>query len=165
VGVAVVAGLISSAQNVTTQRTQANAVAAAINAEAKPGDIIAFCPDQLGPAVYRQLDNPSQYNMITFPRETGPAIVDWVDYAQTVGAASPGHFADVVSQRAQAGGGHRIWYVYEPMYQKYGIKCEQIASDLVTAGTASGGGGRNVVTSHVALYYEPMNLTEIVFSR
>ena len=38
----------------TTQRTQAGQVAAAINAEAKPGDIIAFCPDQLGPAVYRQ---------------------------------------------------------------------------------------------------------------
>ena len=49
VGLAVVAGLVSSAQNVTTQRTQANAVAAAINAQAKPGDVIAFCPDQLGP--------------------------------------------------------------------------------------------------------------------
>ena len=35
VGLAVVAGLVSSAQNVTTQRTQANAVAAAINAQAK----------------------------------------------------------------------------------------------------------------------------------
>ena len=50
-----VAGLVSSAQNVTTQRTQANAVAAAINAQAKPGDVIAFCPDQLGPSVYRQI--------------------------------------------------------------------------------------------------------------
>ncbi len=49
VGLAAVAGLVSSAQNVTTQRTQANAVAAAINAQAKPGDVIAFCPDQLGP--------------------------------------------------------------------------------------------------------------------
>ena len=51
------AGLVSSAQNVTTQRTQANAVAAAINTQAKPGDIIAFCPDQLGPSVYRQIQN------------------------------------------------------------------------------------------------------------
>jgi mannosyltransferase len=165
VGLAVVAGLISSAQNVTTQRTQANAVAAAINAQAKPGDIIAFCPDQLGPSVVRQINDPSQYDMITFPRETGPAIVDWVDYAATVGAASPGHFADVVAQRAQSGAGHHIWYVYEPMYQTFGIKCEQIASDLVAAGTAAGGGGRNVVTSEVEQFYEPMNLTEIAFSR
>ena len=58
VGLAVVAGLVSSAQNVTTQRTQANAVAVAINAQAKPGDIIAFCPDQLGPSVYRQIGIP-----------------------------------------------------------------------------------------------------------
>jgi mannosyltransferase len=164
VGIAVAAGIISSAQNVTTQRTQANAVAAAINALARPGDIIAFCPDQLGPSVYRQLNDPGQYDMLTFPRETGPQIVDWVDYAATVGAASVGHFADVVSERAQAGTKHRVWYVYQPMYQTYSIKCEQIAADLVAAGTGAGGGVRNVVINHPALFYEPMNLTEITFS-
>ena len=89
VGLAVVAGLVSSAQNVTTQRTQAGAVAAAINAQAKPGDIIAFCPDQLGPSVYRQIHDPSQYDMVTFPRRTGPAIVDWVDYADAVHGPTP----------------------------------------------------------------------------
>jgi hypothetical protein len=51
------------------------------------------------------------------------------------------------------------------MYQTFGIKCEQIASDLVAAGTAAGGGGRNVVTGEVEQFYEPMNLTEIAFSR
>jgi mannosyltransferase len=162
VALAVAAGLVSSAQNVTTQRTQANAVAAAINAQAKPGDVIAFCPDQLGPAVYRQLQDPSQYDMITFPRETGPAIVNWVDYAQTVGAADPAHFADVVAQRA--GTSHHVWLVWQPMYQSYGIKCEQIATDLITAATKTGGGGRNVVTSHIRLFYEPMNLTEYAFA-
>ena len=89
VALAVAAGLVSSAQNVTTQRTQANAVAAAINAQAQPGDVIAFCPDQLGPAVYRQLEDPSQYHMITFPRRTGPQIVDWVDCADTVRGGRP----------------------------------------------------------------------------
>ena len=89
VGLAVVAGLVSSAQNVTTQRTQGNAVAAAINAQAKPGDVIAFCPDQLGPSVYRQIRDPSQYAMLTFPRRTGPQIVNWVNYADTVHAADP----------------------------------------------------------------------------
>jgi mannosyltransferase len=162
VGLAVAAGLVSCAQNVTTQRTQANAVATAINAQAKPGDVIAFCPDQLGPAVYRQLQDPSQYDMITFPRETGPAIVNWVDYAQTVGAADPAHFADVVAQRA--GTAHHVWLVWQPMYQSYGIKCEQIATDLITAATKTGGGGRNVVTSHIRLFYEPMNLTEYAFA-
>lgn len=162
VGLAVVAGLISSAQNVTTQRTQANAVAAAINTMAKPGDIVAFCPDQLGPSVYRQVRDPSQYDMITFPRRTGPAIVDWVDYADAVHAADPGAFADDLYQKA--GTEHRIWLVWEPMYQTYGVKCETIATDLLDASTKNGGGGRNVVISHAALYYEPMNLTEYVTS-
>ena len=158
VGLAVVAGLVSSAQNVTTQRTQANAVAAAINAQAKPGDVIAFCPDQLGPSVYRQIRDPSQYDMITFPRRTGPQIVDWVDYADTVHAADPNAFAADVAQ--QAGADHHVWLVWQPMYQTYGVKCETIATDLLDAATKNGGGGRNVVTSHPALYYEPMNLTE-----
>ncbi len=157
VGLAVVAGLVSSAQNVTTQRTQANAVAAAINAQAKPGDVIAFCPDQLGPSVSRQIDNPSRYQMITFPRRTGPQIVDWVNYADVVHAASPGAFSDYVLSKA---GSHHIWLVWQPGYQTFGIKCETIASDLITAATKDGGGGRNVVTNHPRLYYEPMNLTE-----
>jgi mannosyltransferase len=161
VGLAVIAGLISSAQNITTQRTQSAAVANAINTQAKPGDIIAFCPDQLGPAVSRQIHNPSQYDMLTFPRRTAPQIVDWVDYADTVHAANPGAFATDVYQKALAGG-HHLWFVWEPMYQTYGIKCETIASDLLQASTQAGGGGRNVVTSHTALYYEPMTLTEYV---
>ena len=108
---AVVAGLVSSAQNVTTQRTQAGAVAAALNTYARPGDVIAFCPDQLGPAVYRQVRNPSQYDMITFPRRTAPQIVDWVDYADTVHAADPNSFADAVYQETAPG--HHIWLVWQ----------------------------------------------------
>jgi mannosyltransferase len=158
VGLAVVAGLVSSAQNVTTQRTQGDAVAAAINAQAKPGDVIAFCPDQLGPSVYRQIRDPSQYVMVTFPRRTGPQIVNWVNYADTVHAADPNAFATYVGQRA--GANRHVWLVWEPMYQTYGVKCETIATDLLEAATKNGGGGRNVVTSHPALYYEPMNLTE-----
>ena len=158
VGLAVAAGLVSSAQNVTTQRTQAGAVAAAINAEAKPGDVIALCPDQLGPSVYRQIRDPSQYDMVTFPRRTGPQIVDWVDYAQTVHAADPNAFADNVAQRA--GATHHVWLVWMSMYETFGIKCETIATDLLDSTTKNGGGGRNVVISPPRLYYEPMNLTE-----
>ena len=75
-------------------------------------------------------------------------------------AADPDAFADTVFQKA--GTGHHIWLVWQPMYQTYGVKCETIATDLLTASTKDGGGGRNVVTSHEALYYEPMNLTEYV---
>ena len=72
--------------------------------------------------------------------------------------ADPNSFADDVVQRA--GTSHHVWLVWEPMYQTYGIKCETIATDLLDTATKNGGGGRNLVTSHPALYYEPMNLTE-----
>ena len=68
--------------------------------------------------------------MITFPRRTGPAIVDWVDYADAVHRASPGAFADDVAH--QAGPTHHVWLVWQPGYQTYGIKCETIASNLST---------------------------------
>ncbi len=46
-----VLGLAGSLPNVTTNRTQAGQVAAHVKASGKPGDVIAYCPDQLGPAV------------------------------------------------------------------------------------------------------------------
>ena len=95
-----------------------------------------------------------------YPRRTGPAIVDWVDYAKTVHGASPVAFADYVAKKA---GSHTVWLVWQPGYQTYGIRCEQIASNLSTLATQSGGGARNVVLNRPALFYEPMNLTEFVF--
>ncbi len=162
VAVAVLAGFLGAVENVTTQRTQATAVATAINAHAKAGDVVAFCPDQLGPAVYRQVRDTGRYDMLTFPRRTNPAIVDWVDYAKTVEAASARSFVhDLV---ARAGSSHTIWLVWAPGYQTYGIKCEDIAGGLSTLATRSGGGARNYTTLMPSKYYEPMNLTEFVFA-
>jgi hypothetical protein len=155
VAIAVVAGLIGSAQNVDTQRTQAPSVAAVINARAKPGDIVAFCPDQLGPDVYRVIAHSSRYDMLTFPRGTGPQFVDWVNYSNVVHAASPTVFAAKLV--ADAGTTHRIWLVWQPGYQTYGIKCEVLATTLLEEHNL---GGHNWVTNSPNKYYEPMNLTE-----
>ena len=45
------------------------------------------------------------------------------------------------------GPNHHVWFVWESMYQTYGVKCETISTDLLNATTKNGGGGRNVVTS------------------
>jgi mannosyltransferase len=155
VGVAVVAGLIGSFQNIDTQRTQAPQVAAVINAHAKPGDLIAFCPDQLGPDVYRVVAHQSRYDMLTFPRGTSPQFVDWVNYAQVVHAASPTKFATKLVD--SAGADHRIWLVWQPGYQTYGAKCQALAATLLSESNL---GGHNWVVNNGATYYEPMNLTE-----
>jgi mannosyltransferase len=155
VGLAVVSGMVSSAQNINTQRTQAPSVAAVLDARAAPGDIIAFCPDQLGPSVYRVVKDPGHFDMVTFPRRTSPAIVDWYDYSKAVHAASATSFAAYLL--ARAGTTHHIWLVWQPNYQNYGIKCETIATTLLES---PGVGGHNWVTNHPTEYYEPMNLTE-----
>ena len=155
VSVAVAAGMASSIQNVVTLRTQAVAVAKVINTHARPGDIIAFCPDQLGPATYRVVAHQDRYDMITFPRGTGPQIVDWVDYEKVVHHGNQRDFAAKLV--ARAGSTHRIWLVWQPGYQTYGVKCQELATDLLQE---PGYGGRNWVTNNGAKYYEPMNLTE-----
>jgi mannosyltransferase len=153
--VAVVAGLIGSVQNVDTQRTQAPQVAAVINAQAQPGDIVAYCPDQLGPDAYRVIAHPSRYTMLTFPRGTGPQFVDWVNYARVVHHASATAFAAKLV--AEAGSTHRIWLVWQPGYQTYGVKCEALAATLLDQAAL---GGHTWVTNRPTKYYEPMNLTE-----
>ncbi len=80
VGVLVVGGLLGGYRNVTVERTQLGAeVVPAINASAKPGDIVLYCPDQLGPAGTRHLRG----DVVTLAYPTlGPTDrVDWVDYA------------------------------------------------------------------------------------
>ena len=81
-------GLATSWPNIDTQRSQAFQVAQVLAQAGKPGDIVAYCPDQLGPDSSRLLPS-GKYDEITFPRGTGPQFVDWVDYAKVVAEASP----------------------------------------------------------------------------
>jgi mannosyltransferase len=155
VAAAVAAGLFASFQNIDTLRTQAPQVAAVINARAHPGDVIAFCPDQLGPAVYRVTDTPSRYRMTTFPRGTSPRFVDWVDYKKTVQSENPTAFATKLA--AETGSANRIWLVWEPGYQTYDSRCEDVVNALLGNPRFQ---GYQWVSSNGFKYYEPMDLTE-----
>ncbi|HLI44626.1 MAG TPA: hypothetical protein VKU92_09170 [Acidimicrobiales bacterium] len=128
-GLAVVLGLAAAVPNATLLRTQAGQVAHAIEASIRPGDVVAYCPDQLGPSVSRELgDRPLEY---TFPRGTPPEIVDWVNYKQVIDAASPLAFAHFVEREAA---GHTIWYVSASTYPEFGSDCARIAADLAQYG-------------------------------
>jgi mannosyltransferase len=126
VAVAVGLGLAAGLSNVTEQRTQAGDVAAAIRAQARPGDVVGYCPDQLGPGVSRLL--PGTYVQLTYPRAESPAIVDWVDYEKRVKAADPVAFADLLD--ARAGPGHGIFLVWSGAYRTHVGVCEQIVVRL-----------------------------------
>jgi 4-amino-4-deoxy-L-arabinose transferase-like glycosyltransferase len=156
--VAALCGLAVAAQNITTQRTQAPAIAAVLAAHAKPGDLVAFCPDQLGPAVYRLTANDG-YTEITYPRFNAPAIVNWVDYKAAIRSAPTATFVSKI--QAKAGAHHAIWLVWASGYLGYGTRCEDIATALLET---PGYGGHQWVTERPTKYYEPMDLIEYVKS-
>ncbi len=144
-------GLAGAIPNITTNRTQSGQVAAAIRAHVQAGDVVAYCPDQLGPSTSRLL--PQSVDQITFPRRTPPQIVDWIDYAKVNEAASVASFVHLLER--QAAGAHTIWMVWAPGYATYGSDCEQITADLQADRAFR---AVQVVNAHPARYYEPMYL-------
>jgi mannosyltransferase len=103
--VVVLLGLGLAVTQVRQPRTQAGTVAAALQAAA-PGDTVAFCPDQLGPAVSRLA--PRGLDLVVYP-DLGPAgRVNWTDYAERNRSADPVAVAVALDVRA---GNHAIWVV------------------------------------------------------
>lgn len=124
---AVAFGLLSAVPNAFLSRTGAAQVGKAIAARATAGAVVGYCPDQLGPAVSRVLDD--RYKEVAFPRGSPPEIVDWVDYLQVVHRAKPAAFASRLE--AMAGTTGTVWYVWAPGYAGFGNKCGEIAQDLM----------------------------------
>jgi mannosyltransferase len=126
--VVVLLGFWGGQRNVTDDRTQAGQVADVLLAEAKPGDAVVYCPDQLGPAVDRLLSDRKGLVQVTFPRGGSPKLIDWVDYRNRVARTDPAKFAANVL--GQVGADKTVWYVENPSYEGYVGKCEGLAAAL-----------------------------------
>jgi hypothetical protein len=149
VAAAVTFGLVTATHSITTNRTQAGQVAHAVRAGIHPGDVIGYCPDQLGPATSRLL--PGGIEQVTFPRRTGPKFVDWVDYADHNRAADPDAFATLLDARA---GHHAVWMVWSYNYRTFDAKCERI--NEVLGGLRPG--GKELVKLDNDKFYEHADL-------
>ncbi len=123
-------GFAGGVRNLITQRTQARAVASVIRDEAKPGDLVVYCPDQVGPSVHR-LVQPG-LDEVVYPNFARPEFVDWVDYKKRLAVADPAAFARAALERA---GSHTLWYVSAPGYITHVGTCETISDDLAAART------------------------------
>ncbi|HEV7525692.1 MAG TPA: glycosyltransferase family 39 protein [Acidimicrobiia bacterium] len=129
-GVTVLLGLAGGVRNVITQRTQAGEVAAVLRKEAKPGDLVVYCPDQVGPSVHR-LVQPG-LDEVVYPTFARPGLVDWVDYKKRLAAAHPASFAAAALSRA---GAHNLWYVSAPGYVTHVGICEALSDAFAAART------------------------------
>jgi mannosyltransferase len=135
--VAVIAGLAGAAPLAfDASRTEAPVIAAALRSQALPGDVVVYCPDQLGPSTSRLL--PDWLRQEVYPTGGSPARVDWVDYARRNRSADPVAFARQVSART---GNGVVWLVSLPGYRTYEGHCQELARAL----TALRGGPLEVV--------------------
>jgi mannosyltransferase len=123
--VAVVVGLgfVGGIRNVFTDRTEAGQVAAILRAHAAPGDLVVYCPDQLGPAVHRLA--PSDLDQVTYPAFGSAAFVDWVDYTARLARTDAVAFAHDALARAA---NHTLWYVTSPGYITHPVVCDTLSS-------------------------------------
>ncbi|MGI8697967.1 MAG: glycosyltransferase family 39 protein [Mycobacteriales bacterium] len=125
VGAVVALGFVAAVPLVTQTRTQAGEVAAVLSERAAPGDVVVYCPDQLGPAVSRLA--PPGLDQLVYPTGGPPQRVDWVDYSDRNEASVP---ADFVRQVEQRGRGHGIWLVYTKGYHTLQDKCRAVRASL-----------------------------------
>lgn len=119
-------GLVRSADEASATRTQARDIASVLEKEAQPGDLVAFCPDQLAPAVVRLLSSVP-VTAVAFPPGGPVERVNWVDYRSRVAATGSRDFAD--SLHRQAGGG-TVWLAWAPGYHSLGRRCELVMQAL-----------------------------------
>jgi hypothetical protein len=116
-------GFVGGVRNVKTNRTEAGQVAAVLAAQAKPGDLVVFCPDQLGPAVDRLA--PAGLDEVRYPDFGSPKFVDWVDYKKRLARQDPKAFARNALERA---GSHTVWLVTSQGYLTHPVVCTTLST-------------------------------------
>lgn len=129
----IAAGFVASAHELTSNRSQADDWAAAIAEDARPGDVVALCPDQLGPAAERALrtrlgEDLGGLVVVGVPALEGPRFVDWVDYEQRNEAADPAAVAGALVDLAGPDGA--VFMVWNPAYRTYEAVCEGVVESL-----------------------------------
>ncbi|MBV8951647.1 MAG: hypothetical protein JOZ99_12285, partial [Actinobacteria bacterium] len=149
-------GLVGGVRNARTDRTQAAAVATRIAAGAAPGDVVAYCPDQTGPAVSRLLPGNRRLDQVVFPTFAGPQRVNWIDYRSRNDSADTTAFVRRLLARA---GAHDLWYVYTAN-TVYGTRCEDMLGALSAARPA-----QPLVAPDGIRYFEYMGLTRFAAPR
>lgn len=95
--------------------------------------VIVTCPDQLGVATQRQVDQRPELHaltadVVTFPRSKDPHFVDWVDYADRNAAASPEDFVHQLD--ASIGQQTTVYLISSPHYRTLEGKCEAVSEEL-----------------------------------
>ncbi len=107
-------------------RTQMESLAAVIRERGAPGDVVVFCPDQLGPSGARAIGEG--FDLLSFPTLGSPKFVDWVDYKQRNDAIDPTQVAQAVLERA--GPERSVFVVWNGTYRTFEKRCEEFIAEI-----------------------------------
>ena len=118
---------------ITHERTQMDELASVIEEQGEAGDVVVYCPDQIGPAGSRALDG--DFTEVTYPDLDSPEFVDWVDYADRNAASDPEAFVAAVLAEAE---GHTIWLAWSPEYITLETQCTEVQHLLAQARPGNG---------------------------
>ncbi|HEX4432362.1 MAG TPA: hypothetical protein VHZ96_24030, partial [Frankiaceae bacterium] len=132
IGLMALFGTLAAGPVVTAQRTQAVQVARILSKQAVPGDVVLYCPDQLGPAIAREINagrGGKGLKNYTIPTFAPPDRVDWVDY-KARNAAADHQVPQLIARALAAAGTHRVWLVYSPEYLTYQNLCPDLRLGL-----------------------------------
>ena len=124
VGVGLATGIPAAG---TPRASAAGVVTAFERAGGTPGDLLAYCPDQLGPPVWRLL--AGDVEQVVYPTFGDPRRVDWVDYADRQRAADPAAFARRLSDLA---GRSPLFVLAATEYRTFEGQCEELLASLTT---------------------------------
>jgi hypothetical protein len=135
IGFLALLGIIAGGALLLAPRTQASQAAKALKANARPGDVVLVCPDQLGPSLRRLAPTDLRYHAV--PNFTDPARVNWVDYKARNTSADPAAVAN--RALAEAGPNRNVFIVYAEGYHSYETLCPELRQDLRNARTSGHG--------------------------
>ena len=124
----IVAGMLTvGVKEHGTQRSQAGQAVATLQAHARAGSVVLFCPDQLGPSIMRVLPAGTGLKTYGYPRFDDPNFINWVDYNKALYASKPD--AGIREARTLAHG-HSIFLVTAPGYEVAGDICKALRITL-----------------------------------
>jgi hypothetical protein len=144
-------GVVGAADQLASPRTQVGEVADAVAAVARPGDVVLYCPDQLGPAGERVL--PEGLDQVVYPTLARPELVDWTDYAERMAASDPDAVAPAVV--ARAGADRAVFVVANPGYRSVDERCDEVRDAVAVRR----GPGQRLVERDGERFWESAGLT------
>jgi mannosyltransferase len=132
IGLLALFGTLAAGPTVTAQRTQAVQVARILAKNAVPGDVVLYCPDQLGPAIAREIRagrGGTGLKHFTIPTFAAPDRVNWTDYKKR-NTAAVAQVPQLAQRALREAGTHRVWLVYSDEYLTTQTLCSNLRLTL-----------------------------------